>query len=125
MCCLWSKTCSSKERVCLQNANVGGYTARGFVEVLAASQRTESKAWFQGTADAVRQYLWLFDAAIRDGVEDFLILSGEQQGSASTFTHNVLSGCSLLPSGIFHERDVQLHSCIMRKLLIKLMLIHP
>lgn len=61
---------------CPQNANVGGYTARGFVEVLAASQRTESKAWFQGTADAVRQYLWLFDAAIRDGVEDFLILSG-------------------------------------------------
>lgn len=59
------------------NANVGGYTARGFVEVLAASQRTESKAWFQGTADAVRQYLWLFDAAIRDGVEDFLILSGD------------------------------------------------
>ena len=29
-----------------------------------------------GTADAVRQYLWLFDNAVRDGVEDFLILSG-------------------------------------------------
>ena len=30
----------------------------------------------QGTADAVRQYMWLFDEACRDGVEDFLILSG-------------------------------------------------
>ena len=55
---------------------MGGYQARGFVEVLAASQSVSSKKWFQGTADAVRQYLWLFDNAVRDGVEDFLILSG-------------------------------------------------
>lgn len=34
----------------------------------------------QGTADAVRQYMWLFDEACRDGVEDFLILSGEEGG---------------------------------------------
>jgi hypothetical protein len=60
----------------LQNSNVGGYNSRGFVEVLAASQTTTTKEWFQGTADAVRQYMWLFDEACRDGVEDFLILSG-------------------------------------------------
>jgi glucose-1-phosphate adenylyltransferase len=30
----------------------------------------------QGTADAVRQYLWLFESTTRTGVEDFLILSG-------------------------------------------------
>merc|ERR1712078_644654 len=30
-----------------------------------------------GTADAVRQYLWLFEEAVREGVEDFLILSGD------------------------------------------------
>lgn len=60
----------------VQNANVGGYTSRGFVEVLAASQSPSSTKWFQGTADAVRQYLWLFENAMRDGVEDFLILSG-------------------------------------------------
>lgn len=30
----------------------------------------------QGTADAVRQYLWLFENTTRTGVEDFLILSG-------------------------------------------------
>lgn len=59
------------------NVNVGGYRSRGFVEVLAASQSVESKAWFQGTADAVRQYLWLFEEAVREGVEDYLILSGD------------------------------------------------
>ncbi len=55
---------------------MGGYQSKGFVEVLAASQSTQNKNWFQGTADAVRQYMWLFEEAIRDGVEDFLILSG-------------------------------------------------
>ena len=45
--------------------------------MLAASQSTASKAWFQGTADAVRQYLWLFEEAERDGVTDYLILSGD------------------------------------------------
>ena len=102
------------------NANVGGYSSRGFVEVrthhpiltphplqpvlrlpcikfcilsvhcqisnkisvgcfeqvLAASQSPIQKKWFQGTADAVRQYLWLFENSMREGVEDFLILAG-------------------------------------------------
>ena len=30
-------------------------------QVLAASQSPLQKKWFQGTADAVRQYLWLFE----------------------------------------------------------------
>ena len=62
--------------VALQNANVGSYKQEGFVEVLAASQTPRSTNWFQGTADAVRQYIWLFEDAMRSGVEDFLILSG-------------------------------------------------
>lgn len=62
---------------------MGGYNTRGFVEVLAASQSPVNKNWFQGTADAVRQYMWLFDEAVRDGVEDFLILSGEETGVQS------------------------------------------
>ncbi|MEN9233710.1 MAG: sugar phosphate nucleotidyltransferase, partial [Gloeomargarita sp. DG02_1_bins_92] len=33
----------------------------GFVEVLAAQQTPDNPGWFQGTADAVRQYLWLFE----------------------------------------------------------------
>lgn len=46
------------------------------VQVLAASQSPIQKKWFQGTADAVRQYLWLFENSMREGVEDFLILAG-------------------------------------------------
>lgn len=46
----------------------------GFVEVLAAQQTPESPSWFQGTADAVRKYLWLLEAW---DVDDFLILSGD------------------------------------------------
>lgn len=46
----------------------------GFVEILAAQQTPKSTTWFQGTADAVRQYLWL----IRElDVDEFLILSGD------------------------------------------------
>ncbi len=63
--------------ICTQNANVGSYKQEGFVEVLAATQSPRSTAWFQGTADAVRQYIWLFENAMRNGVEDLLILSGE------------------------------------------------
>jgi glucose-1-phosphate adenylyltransferase len=47
----------------------------GFVEVLAAQQTTENPNWFQGTADAVRQYLWMLSAW--DDIEEFIILSGD------------------------------------------------
>jgi glucose-1-phosphate adenylyltransferase len=46
----------------------------GFVEVLAAQQTPENPNWFQGTADAVRQYLWLM---AEWEVDEFLILSGD------------------------------------------------
>ncbi len=46
----------------------------GFVEVLAAQQTPENPTWFQGTADAVRQYMWLF-ADIE--VDEYVILSGD------------------------------------------------
>jgi glucose-1-phosphate adenylyltransferase len=47
---------------------------QGFVEVLAAQQTPDNKSWFQGTADAVRQYIGRF--ASHD-VDDYLILSGD------------------------------------------------
>lgn len=50
-----------------------GFT-EGFVEVLAAQQTPENPNWFQGTADAVRQYLWLFQEWQAD---EYLILSGD------------------------------------------------
>ncbi|MBE9075791.1 glucose-1-phosphate adenylyltransferase [Romeria aff. gracilis LEGE 07310] len=46
----------------------------GFVEVLAAQQTPENPSWFQGTADAVRKYLWLFEEW---DVDEYLILSGD------------------------------------------------
>ncbi|OLP16504.1 glucose-1-phosphate adenylyltransferase [Leptolyngbya sp. 'hensonii'] len=46
----------------------------GFVEVLAAQQTPENPNWFQGTADAVRQYLWLLEEW---DVDEYLILSGD------------------------------------------------
>eukprot|EP00238_Polyblepharides_amylifera_P004644 CAMPEP_0196583516 /NCGR_PEP_ID=MMETSP1081-20130531/43877_1 /TAXON_ID=36882 /ORGANISM="Pyramimonas amylifera, Strain CCMP720" /LENGTH=457 /DNA_ID=CAMNT_0041904435 /DNA_START=204 /DNA_END=1577 /DNA_ORIENTATION=+ len=56
------------------NANVGSYNSMGFVEVLAAQQSPENPEWFQGTADAVRQYLWLF---AESAAQEYLILSGD------------------------------------------------
>lgn len=70
---------------------MGGIHSQGFVEVLAASQSNQNKNWFQGTADAVRQYMWLFDEAVRDGVEDFLILSGGCVGSCLHLTSHTLT----------------------------------
>ncbi|XP_047310443.1 glucose-1-phosphate adenylyltransferase small subunit, chloroplastic/amyloplastic-like [Impatiens glandulifera] len=55
-------------------SNMGGYKNEGFVEVLAAQQSPENPEWFQGTADAVRQYLWLFE---EHNVMEFLVLAGD------------------------------------------------
>ncbi|MGH9333713.1 MAG: sugar phosphate nucleotidyltransferase, partial [Vicinamibacteria bacterium] len=49
---------------------------RSFVDILAAEQTLESKNWYQGTADAVRQNLR--HIVSRGGVERCLILSGDQ-----------------------------------------------
>jgi glucose-1-phosphate adenylyltransferase len=43
--------------------------------VLAAQQTPESPSWFEGTADAVRKYQWLFQEW---DVDHYLILSGDQ-----------------------------------------------
>ncbi|CAN4113442.1 unnamed protein product [Withania somnifera] len=51
----------------------------GYVEVLAATQTPGElgKRWFQGTADAVRQFHWLFKDARSKDIQDVLILSGD------------------------------------------------
>ncbi|MEM9150710.1 MAG: glucose-1-phosphate adenylyltransferase [Cyanobacteria bacterium P01_F01_bin.3] len=46
-----------------------------FVEVLAAQKTGENSTWFQGTADAVRQYMHLIETW--KDVEDIIILSGD------------------------------------------------
>ncbi|KAL0314669.1 UNVERIFIED_CONTAM: Glucose-1-phosphate adenylyltransferase large subunit, chloroplastic/amyloplastic [Sesamum angustifolium] len=47
--------------------------------VLAATQTSgdAGKRWFQGTADAVRQFIWVFEDAKNKNVEHILILSGD------------------------------------------------
>jgi glucose-1-phosphate adenylyltransferase len=49
--------------------------SQGFVEVLAAQQTNETAAWYEGTADALRQNLRYIEA---DGARDVLVLSGDQ-----------------------------------------------
>jgi glucose-1-phosphate adenylyltransferase len=49
---------------------------RSFVDILAAEQTPESRDWYQGTADAVRQNLR--HILNRPGVDRILILSGDQ-----------------------------------------------
>ena len=48
--------------------------SQGFVEVLAAQQTSDNPSWFEGTADAVRKYLWLFEEW---DVDQYLILAGD------------------------------------------------
>ncbi|MSQ93524.1 MAG: glucose-1-phosphate adenylyltransferase [Gemmataceae bacterium] len=49
--------------------------SNGFVEILAAQQTNEATAWYQGTADAVRQNIRYVH---EDPCTDVLILSGDQ-----------------------------------------------
>ncbi|XP_047160361.1 glucose-1-phosphate adenylyltransferase large subunit 1-like [Vigna umbellata] len=55
--------------------NFGG----GFVEVLAATQTPgeSGSKWFQGTADAVRQFTWVFEDAKNKNIENIMIISGD------------------------------------------------
>ncbi len=64
---------ASLNRHIARTYNFAGFTD-GFVEVLAAQQTPENPNWFQGTADAVRQYLWLLSDW---EVDQYLILSGD------------------------------------------------
>lgn len=51
----------------------------GFVDVLSPYQgiNKDECEWFQGTADAVRNYNWLLEEHIKDGIDYFMILSGD------------------------------------------------
>jgi glucose-1-phosphate adenylyltransferase len=64
---------ASLNRHIARTYNFSGFS-EGFVEVLAAQQTPENPNWFQGTADAVRQYIWLLEEW---DAEEYLILSGD------------------------------------------------
>ncbi|MEO1558268.1 MAG: glucose-1-phosphate adenylyltransferase [Cyanobacteria bacterium J06632_19] len=64
---------ASLNRHLARTYSFAGFT-EGFVEVLAPQKTPSSSNWFQGTADAVRQYLWLFEDW---DIDEYLILSGD------------------------------------------------
>ena len=66
---------ASLNRHLSQTYDLSAGFGQGFVEVLAAQQTPESPSWFEGTADAVRKYQWLFQEW---DVDEYLILSGDQ-----------------------------------------------
>jgi len=66
---------ASLNRHLTQTFNLSASFGQGFVEVLAAQQTPDSPSWFEGTADAVRKYQWLFQEW---DVDEYLILSGDQ-----------------------------------------------
>ena len=66
---------ASLNRHLTQSFNLSASFGQGFVEVLAAQQTPDSPSWFEGTADAVRKYQWLFQEW---DVDEYLILSGDQ-----------------------------------------------
>ncbi len=66
---------ASLNRHLSQSYNLSSGFGQGFVEVLAAQQTPSSPSWFEGTADAVRKYQWLFQEW---DVDQYLILSGDQ-----------------------------------------------
>jgi glucose-1-phosphate adenylyltransferase len=75
--------------------NLSAGFGQGFVEVLAAQQTPDSPSWFEGTADAVRKYQWLFQEW---DVDHVLILSGDQlyRMDYSRFVHHHIdSGADL------------------------------
>lgn len=49
--------------------------SKGFVEILAAEQTNQSKDWYQGTADAVRQNMMQYERVDHDTI---IVLSGDQ-----------------------------------------------
>lgn len=66
---------SSLHRHVQQSYRFDDYHPRGFIEIMAATQRSDMSGWYQGTADAVRQNFRHFRNHKHDLV---LILSGDQ-----------------------------------------------
>ncbi len=78
---------------------------QGFVEILAAQLTPERADWFQGTADAVRQYLTAFKAVKAD---QFIILSGDhlyQMDYSPFIEHHRQSGADITLSVLPVSRE--------------------
>ncbi len=86
---------ASLNRHLTQSYNLSSGFGQGFVEVLAAQQTPDSPSWFEGTADAVRKYQWLFQEW---DVDHYLILSGDQlyrMDYAAFVKHHIDTGAKI------------------------------
>ncbi len=86
---------SSLHRHVQQAYRFDDYAPRGFIEIMAATQRGEGTGWYQGTADAVRQNMHHFNNHNHDLV---LILSGDQlyrMDYRSILAHHTESGAEV------------------------------
>ena len=86
---------ASLNRHLTRSYNLTSGFGQGFVEVLAAQQTPESPSWFEGTADAVRKYQWLFQDW---DVDHYLILSGDQlyrMDYAAFVEHHISTGADI------------------------------
>ncbi|CAL5395499.1 unnamed protein product [Camellia sinensis] len=59
------------------NLGAGVTFGDGYVKVSTQTPGKEGKRWFQGTADTVRQFHWLFEDERSKDIEDVVILSGD------------------------------------------------
>lgn len=86
---------ASLNRHLTMSYNLSAGFGQGFVEVLAAQQTPDSPSWFEGTADAVRKYQWLFQEW---DVDHYVILSGDQlyrMDYGKFVNHHVATGADL------------------------------
>ena len=88
--------------------------SRGFIEILAAAQTTESMNWYQGTADAVRQNLRFFN---QPNIDFVLILSGDQlyrMNYQEVIKMHIASGAEVTVSAIPVQRKDAGHLGILK-----------
>ncbi|MBI2471875.1 MAG: glucose-1-phosphate adenylyltransferase [Planctomycetes bacterium] len=88
--------------------------SRGFIELLAAAQTTESMNWYQGTADAVRQNLRFFN---QPNIDFVLILSGDQlyrMNYQEVIKMHIASGAEVTVSAIPVQRKDAGHLGILK-----------
>ena len=80
------------------NANVGTFTSRGFVEVLAATQTTKKQTWFQGAPCAL-QALDSRMRACAAGVSAVLRNAGQHLLRLTSSPHHTAPHCPICSQG--------------------------
>lgn len=79
--------------------NVDASVAKdSYIEILAAQQTPEGGQWFQGTADAIRQFVWLLEDIKNRNIEHVVVLAADQlyrMDYMRLVQHHVLCGAQV------------------------------